>query len=569
MKTKEFTGMGVSPGVCIAKAKIYTPQAIDFSDYIKQENKQELSAFRNALSLVLKATVKLEELTKKQMGEKEAQIFFAHRMILEDEEFIQPIEDGILEGKDAPTAVEEVSLAVASVFENMQDEYMQARGGDILDIKKRLQLALLGKSDSSISALEASCVIVAKDLTPSDTANMDKKNIVGIITLKGSQTSHTAIMANALGIPALLGVQGILEEVCEGDTIALNANEGWCIINPSPLKIQELELLIAQENEYKNALEEWKTKPTLLKDGSKVILGANIGTPLEADLAFEGGGENIGLFRSEFLYMEGSTLPSEDKQYTAYSRALQAGKLVIIRTLDVGGDKQLKCLNLPEEENPFLGLRAIRLCACHKDLFITQLRALLRSAKNGKLGIMFPMISSLEELLFAKDCLREAQTALKQECIPYGDALMGIMIEIPSAALIADELAKHCDFLSIGTNDLIQYTVAVDRGNSSVAHLYSKYNAGVLRLIKMTIDAAHKAQIPCKMCGEMAGDREAVPLLIGMGLDEFSMSTQLILGVRKQVAGLNRADCVKLADKVLKLTLTEDIKKALATFNTN
>ncbi len=563
---KLLEGMGVSPGVCTAKALRVAARNIDFKHYEQKSAAEEKEAFWRAHEMVLTQTAKLEQATRQQMGEQEAQIFQAHKMMLEDPELTDPIEEALEDGLSAPAAVMQEISAVVAIFEKMEDEYMRARSADMVDIRDRLLLTLLGQSGSNIEQLKEDVVLIAEDLTPSDTARMDKAHVVGIATEKGGRTSHTAIMANALGIPCVTGLRGLMAAVRDGQILAVDGEAGRIEIEPTAIRLQELGQQKLRQEEEKQLLEKWRNVPTQTADGRRFVLAANVGTPQEAQKAYQMGAEGVGLFRSEFLYMDRRTLPSEQEQFEAYAGALSKDRTVVVRTLDVGGDKKFDCIAMEEEENPFLGERAIRLCFRHEELFLTQLRALLRAAAYGDLCVMFPMICCIEELLQAKECLEKARASLEKEGASYGTPKVGIMIEIPSAALMADALCAECDFISIGTNDLIQYTVAVARESQNIAHLYSASNPAVLKLIKMSIDAAHNAGIPCKMCGEMAGDERMIPLLVGMGLDEFSMSPHSITRVRRQIASLCAAECETLAKRVLTLQTGAQVDCACEAF---
>jgi len=562
-------GTGVSSGIGMAPVVLLVKQEIVIPDGPAADPTAEAEAFRKAHSRVIDETDQLMEKANVSMGAEEAAIFEAHKMILEDPELTAPIYAAIEGGENAAAAIEGAMISVIEIFEAMDDDYMRERAADMRDIKDRLLRAVLGIEEKDISSLPESSIIAAHDLTPSDTARMDKAHVAGILTEIGGRTSHSAIMARSMEVPAVVGCADVLSQLKEGMLIAIDGDAGTVELEPNVARQAELRALQAAQAEEKEALHLYRDRPTVTSDGRHVEAAANIGTPEEALRAFELGAETIGLFRSEFLYMDRQGLPTEEEQFEAYRQAVCAmeGRPVIVRTLDIGGDKKLPALPLPAEENPFLGYRAIRLCLDQKNLFLTQLRALLRASAFGKLRIMFPMISSLEELRRAKAILEEAKAALRAENTAFDEAVeVGIMIEIPAAALLADAFAKECDFFSIGTNDLIQYTVAVDRGNERIASLYSQYHPAVLRLIDMTITAAHRNGIFCGMCGEAAGDPKLIPVLLGMGLDEFSMSAGSILSARRQICEADSAVCAALAQEVLSLSTAEEVKARLEQF---
>ena len=438
-----------------------------------------------------------------------------------------------------------------------------------LDIKNRVLGKLLKEENIDLSKLKPNTIIVATELTTSETAKLDFKNVSGIITELGGENSHTSIMARTHTIPAITKVEEATKIFKDGDSVAINGTSGEIYVNPTEKKKKKLLELEKQLEQEKSELDKYRNQESITKDGTKVKLYANIGLPADAEIAVNNTAEGVGLLRSEFLYMDSDTMPSEESQFEAYKKVaeIMKGKEAIIRTLDIGGDKELKYLTLEKEANPFLGYRAIRLCLDNPTIFKTQLRAILRASAFGKLAIMFPMISSIEELRAAKEVLEECKQELDNENILYDKNIqVGIMIEIPSAALIADKLAKECDFFSIGTNDLIQYTVAVERGNEKISKLYTKYHPAVIKLVKLAIDGAHSANIFCGMCGEAASDELYVPLLVGLGLDEFSMNPNSILKTRKRIGELDRKECEKLANEILIMTSAEEVEKRLKEF---
>ena len=423
-----------------------------------------------------------------------------------------------------------------------------------------------------LSNLPENTVLVGKDLSTSDTAKLNLKTIAGIIIENGSENSHVSIMARTHEIPAIVGVKGALDSIPNDSDIAINGETGEIFINPSPEEISKLTKIKNELKDEKGNLAKFKNKKSITKDGYKTEVVANIGTPKDMDATIENGAEGVGLFRSEFLYMDSESMPTEEEQFEAYKEVLEKaeGKRVIVRTLDIGGDKDLKYLNLDKEDNPFLGYRAIRICLREPEIFKVQLRALYRASNYGKLAIMLPMISSVDEIRSAKDIINEVKEELKAENIKFDkNVKVGIMIEVPSAAIMAEQLATECDFFSIGTNDLIQYTVAVERGNEKISDLYTKFHPAVIRLIKMAIDGAHKSKIFCGMCGEAAADERFIPLLVGLGLDEFSMNPTKILNSRKMIRNLNHKECKKLVQEILRMSSASEIKARLEEYKDN
>ena len=563
-----FKGTGASPGIALGKALVVEHKELVIEKRTITDVDAEIAKLREAVQVSKTELEKVKEKAAKELGEAEAEIFGAHLLVLEDPELTGAAEAKIADEKvNADFALNEIKEMFVAMFESMDNEYMRERAADIKDVTNRVLRHLLGIKVVDLSALDEEVVLVAHDLTPSDTATMNKKMVLGFLTNIGGRTSHTAIMARTLEIAAVVGLTDITENVKDGDFVVFNGDTGEVIINPD----EETKAAYAAKKqafeEEKKALELLKGKESVTLDGRRVELAGNIGTPNDIEGLIKNDAEGVGLYRTEFLYMDSDKLPEEDTQFEAYKAVLEgmSGKPIVIRTLVIGGDKKLDYLPLDEEMNPFLGYRAIRLCLDRTDIFKTQLRALYRASVYGKLRIMFPMISSLEELLKAKEVVKEVQAELDAEGIAYAkDVEIGMMIEVPSAAVISDVLAKHVDFFSIGTNDLIQYTTAVDRMNQKISYLYNQFNPAVLRLIKMVIDNAHKEGKWVGMCGEAAGDQMMIPILLGFGLDEFSMSPICILPARKLITSGNEADMKKFADEVLAMGTAEEIKAHVA-----
>lgn len=560
-------GIGASNGVAIGKAYIINEVIPEIKKIIIEDKALEIERFKSALTLAQGQLEDIKEVANKTLGEKEAEIFEAHLLILQDPEFIGAIEMQInSEGVNSEFALQETTNMFVSIFEGMGNEYMIERAADVKDVGGRIMNILTGAKTTSIAEINEQCIIVTKDLTPSDTAQINKEKVLGFVTGIGGRTSHSAIMARTLDIPAVVGVGVPIDVIKEGDILIINGDNGEIIINPEEEVMDSYKKIQEEILEQKKKLLTLKDSETITIDGRKVELAGNIGNPDNAKEVLNIGGEGVGLFRTEFLYMDNNSLPTEEEQFKAYKQALEnmEGKPVIIRTLDIGGDKKLSYLPLEEEMNPFLGYRALRLCLNEKEIFKTQLRALLRASVFGNLKIMFPMVSSVQEIREAKAVLEEVKNQLIEEGISYSENIeIGIMIEIPSAALISDLLAKEVDFFSIGTNDLIQYTIAVDRMNEKVSYLYDPLHPAVLRLIKLVIDNAHRAGKWVGMCGEMAGDLRAIPILIGMGLDEFSMNAPSILKARKLIREINYEATKKIAEEVLMIATSKEIEEYL------
>lgn len=564
-------GYGVSKGLCYAKVLVLKEKPIIFPAQIGSPAEEERK-FLDAQTDVLKKTIELKDKLSETAGAVGADILDVHCTLLEDEGLVTPIKDTIADGSGAAAAVEQVMNGLIKQFEEMENEYFAQRALDIKDIKENLIRRILNIEKEDISFLPESVIIAGHDITPSTTAGMDVKKVAGMLMELGGVTSHTAILAKTLDIPAIVGVKGLLSEIETGRYIGFDGETGEIFLNLDNREISDLQERIVRQKEEKDRRNILAEMEAVTKDGVRIEVCGNIGTPADVDMVVERGGEGIGLFRSEFLYLSSRTLPDEDKQFAAYRKVLEAmdGKPVIVRTLDIGGDKEVAELHMANEANPFLGLRAIRLCRREKEVFHTQLRALLRASVYGKLKIMFPMISSLEELRWAKEQLEICKKELEEKNIPYHEDIpVGTMVEIPAAAICAEQFAGECDFFSIGTNDLTQYSLAIDRGNEEVAELYTYFHPAVLKLVKMTIDGAHKKGIPCGMCGEAAGDPKMIPLLAGMGLDEYSMAASAIPETKELIGKLDTRECKTLAEQILEKDNAGEIEKALQEFIIN
>lgn len=556
-------GIAASDGVAIAKAYLLVEPDLSFSNEKTDQPEAEVQKFNEALNNSKIELTKIRNHAEEQLGADKAAIFDAHLLVLDDPELIQPIEEKIKnESASAPQALTEVTQNFITFFESMDNEYMKERAADIRDVAKRVLAHILGVELPNPSIIDESVIIVAHDLTPSDTAQLNKQYVQGFVTNIGGRTSHSAIMSRSLEIPAVVGTKSISESVQQGDMVIVDGLTGDVIVNPSDDEIKAYQHKRESFFADREALKQLRDEPSKTLDGHEVELAANIGTPNDLEGVHNNGAEGIGLYRTEFLYMGRDNMPTEDEQFEAYKKVLESmeGKRVVVRTLDIGGDKELPYLNLPEEMNPFLGYRAIRLCLDQPEIFRPQLRALLRASAYGKLNIMFPMVATIQEFRDAKALLLEEKENLKQEGVEVSDDIeLGIMVEIPATAALADVFAKEVDFFSIGTNDLIQYTMAADRMSERVSYLYQPYNPSILRLIKQVIDASHQEGKWTGMCGEMAGDETAIPLLIGLGLDEFSMSATSILKARRQIKDLSRTEMVQLADRALNCATVDEV----------
>ena len=551
-------GIAASDGVAVAKAYLLVQPDLSFTKVTIEDVSAEAARLDDALSKSSDELQLIRNKAAENLGEEEAQVFDAHLMVLSDPEMVGQIKQSISDNKvNAEHALKEVTDMYIGMFESMEDNaYMQERAADIRDVAKRVLAHLLQVTLPNPAMINEEVIVVAHDLTPSDTAQLDRNFVKAFVTDIGGRTSHSAIMARSLEIPAIVGTGEITAKVKAGDILAVNGIEGDVIVHPTEEQkanfIQAGEAYAAQKAEW----EKLKHAETVTADGKHFELAANIGTPKDLTGVHNNGGEGVGLYRTEFLYMDSSDFPTEDAQFEAYKEVLEgmAGKPVVVRTMDIGGDKELPYLKLPHEMNPFLGYRALRisLSTLGEGMFRTQLRALLRASVHGNLRIMFPMVATLKEFRAAKKIYDEEKAKLIAEGVAVSETIqVGIMIEIPAAAILADRFAKEVDFFSIGTNDLIQYTMAADRMNEQVSYLYQPYNPSILRLVKNVVDATHAEDKWAGMCGEMAGDQTAVPLLMGIGLDEFSMSATSILKTRSLMKTLDTSKMKELADRAL------------------
>jgi len=572
MAEKVLKGIAASDGIAIAKAYMLVDPDLSFEKTTVSDTDAEIQRLHDAFDASKAELQVIKDKAVENLGAEEAEVFEAHITILSDPEMLGQIEGKIKDDKvNAEEALKEVTDTFISMFEAMTDNaYMQERAGDIRDVTKRVLSHLLGVTLPSPALIDSQVIVVAHDLTPSDTAQLDRKFVKGFITDIGGRTSHSAIMSRTLEIPAVVGSETATADIKAGTTVILDGINGEALVDPTDAEISDYQQKAKDFAAQKAEWEKLRNEATVSKDGKHFELASNIGTPDDMDGVLDAGSEAVGLFRSEFLYMNSPELPDEDTQFEAYKKVVEGmkGKPVIVRTMDIGGDKHLPYLPLPDEMNPFLGYRAIRISLDRDDIFRTQLRALLRASHYGQLRIMFPMIATLDEFRKAKGIFEEEKAKLVAAGTPVADDIkLGIMIEIPAAAILADQFAKEVDFFSIGTNDLIQYSFAADRGNERVSYLYQPYNPSLLRLIKHVIDAAHANGRIAGMCGEVAGDQVAVPLLMGLGLDEFSMSSTSVLKTRSLMKTIDTTEMAKLADKALNDCVTNEEVKELVEKN--
>ena len=572
---KRITGIAVSPGIAIGKIYLFEKKEIEINKCPCKNPEEEKVKLIEARNKTKEQLQKIRDTTAKKVYEEKAAIFDAHITLLEDEDLLQEVNDIITDEKvSADYALSKGIEVYRQILSDVQDEYLRERAGDLADIADRWIRNILGETIVELSDIPKNSIIIARDLTPSDTANLNLENTLGFITEIGGRTSHTSIMARSLEIPAVVGIGSIIKDIkdikTKNDlTIILNGNTGGVIIEPSQKSIEECEKLKIEFDKNRALLKEFAHRDAVSKDGTKIRVYANIGSPADLGGALKNGADGIGLYRTEFLFMENTDFPTEEEQFKAYKEVVEAmsGHTVTIRTMDIGGDKHLPYLDMPAEENPALGWRALRICLDRQSIIKTQFRALLRASAFGKVKIMLPMIVSLEELRKAKAIFNDCKLELMKENVAFNEALeLGIMIETPSVVFKSESFARESDFFSIGTNDLTQYTLAADRGNEKIASICDPYNPSVLIAIKMAIDGAHSSGIIISMCGELAGDLLAVPLLFGLGLDVFSMSAISIPEVKKMIISLDKPECAMLAKRVLSLSTSEEVKAELLRF---
>ncbi|HPC78977.1 MAG TPA: phosphoenolpyruvate--protein phosphotransferase [Fervidobacterium sp.] len=535
-------GSPASEGIGLGRAIVIRESDSEISNTQVTDINTELNRFLAAVERAKEEIKEIKETAQRNLGEKNAMIFDAHLLILEDPELLNMVKENISKGMNAESALDESAKFFETILSSLEDEYMRERANDIRDVTSRVIKILNHKEEIDLKSIPSCSIVVARELTPSQTAQMNKQNVRGFVTEKGGKTSHTAIIARTYEIPAVVGIGDITSLVRDGDFLIIDGNDGTVYVNPDESLIREYEKRLEEETRKKEELRKFLQIEARTQDSRRIKLVANIAHVDETDVALKNGAEGVGLFRTEFLFMDRTEPPSEEEQFQAYKTVLEkmGERPVIIRTLDIGGDKSIPYLNIPKEENPFLGCRAIRLCLAQQDLFKVQLRALLRASVYGNLKIMFPMISCIDEIIQTKEIMKEVKTELDKEGIKYSeDFEIGIMVETPSAAIISDMLAEEVDFFSIGSNDLIQYTLVIDRTNDKVSYLYNPLHPAVLRLIKLTVDNAHKKGIEVGVCGEIASDLNMVPILIGLGVDELSVSPSKVLNVKKKIFETN------------------------------
>ena len=562
-----YKGIAGSEGIGIGKVVIIEDHDITIETKHVPETDSEIARLQEAIEKFVEITNKMADKMDETVGKKDADILRGHIQMLQDPMIEEQISSLIVAEKiTAEMAVDQVLEQTAEMFSQIPDELLQQRATDFRDIKARMIKLLMGIEDVDISQVPAGTVLVAKDLTPSMTAGIKPENIEGILTEMGGKTSHSAILARAMEIPAVLSIDGICDIVKNGDTVVLDGTSGEALVNPEEDVVKEFEDKREQFAKDKALLKAYAGKPSVTKDGTKVELVCNIGKPKDAKKAVECDGEGIGLFRTEFLFMDRDSIPTEDEQFEAYKAVAETmkGKPVIIRTLDIGGDKAVPYLGLEKEENPFLGFRAIRFCLQRQDIYKTQLKALVKASAYGKIKIMVPLVTGVDELRQVKTMVADIMKEFDEKDVPYNKNIeIGVMMETPAACMMADALAKEAAFFSIGTNDLTGYTMAVDRGNAKVAYLYSTYNPAVLRAIKRIIECGRKEGIMVGMCGEAAADPKLIPLLLAFGLDEFSVSATSVLKTRKIISDCDVAACKELAEKVMQCITEEEVLKLL------
>lgn len=561
-----YKGIAGAEGIGIGKALVVCEQTLDYSHVVFSGAENETNRLQAAIAAFCEKVTAMQKKLTASVGEKQAEILNGQIMMIQDPFMTSQMQDFIAGGQCAEAAVDAVCNMYIEMFSSVEDDLTRQRATDIRDMRARLLGILLGQTEVDLSDLPPETVLVAHDFTPSMTANMQKEHIVGILSECGSKTSHSAILARSLELPAVMSVENICTLLENGDTVIVDGTRGEVVVRPAQGILEAYASKREQLKMEKQALHAFAGKKTVTADGKQLAVYANIGKPDDVPAVLQNDGEGVGLFRTEFLFMDRAALPSEEEQFAAY-RAVATqmqGKEVIIRTLDVGGDKDIPYLHMEKEENPFLGHRAVRYCLDNPEIYKVQLRALLRASAYGNIKIMLPLVTTVSEVRRVRELLESTKAELRKENIEFRDNIpVGVMIETPAAAMTADLLAKEADFFSIGTNDLTQYTMAVDRGNSKVSALYSHYNPAVLRLIKQTAEAANRAGIPVGMCGEAAGDKAFIPLLIAFGLHEFSVTPAAVLPTRKTVSLWSKTDADALAERVLTLDSAEEVAAAL------
>lgn len=561
-----YKGIAGAEGIGIGKALVVCEQTLDYSHVVFSGAENETNRLQAAIAAFCEKVTAMQKKLTASVGEKQAEILNGQIMMIQDPFMTSQMQDFIAGGQCAEAAVDAVCNMYIEMFSSVEDDLTRQRATDIRDMRARLLGILLGQTEVDLSDLPPETVLVAHDFTPSMTANMQKEHIVGILSECGSKTSHSAILARSLELPAVMSVENICTLLENGDTVIVDGTRGEAVVRPAQGILEAYASKREQLKMEKQALHAFAGKKTVTADGKQLAVYANIGKPDDVSAVLQNDGEGVGLFRTEFLFMDRTALPSEEEQFAAY-RAVATqmqGKEVIIRTLDVGGDKDIPYLHMEKEENPFLGHRAVRYCLDNPEIYKVQLRALLRASAYGNIKIMLPLVTTVSEVRRVRELLESTKAELRKENIEFRDNIpVGVMIETPAAAMTADLLAKEADFFSIGTNDLTQYTMAVDRGNSKVSALYSHYNPAVLRLIKQTAEAANRAGIPVGMCGEAAGDKAFIPLLIAFGLHEFSVTPAAVLPTRKTVSLWSKTDADALAERVLTLDSAEEVAAAL------
>ena len=561
-----YQGIGASAGIGIGKAVLIRQAELDWSGVVFQGAAAEKERLHKAIAAFIDKTNAMADAMRARVGEKQAEILTGQVLMVGDPFMSSQMEENIDRGLCAEAAVDGVCAMYIDMFSQVEDELTRQRASDVKDLRARLISILMGKESVDLASLPAGSILVAHDFTPSMTAGIQRQHVEAVVTEVGGVTSHSAILARTMELPAALSVPGIMSAVQDGDTLVVDGGEGQVLVNPDPAVVQEYRERQARLAADKAALAAYRDRPTLTADGQTRELFCNIGSPKDTEKVLEATGEGIGLFRTEFLFMDRASLPTEEEQFEAYRQVAQAmgGREVIIRTLDVGGDKEIPYLGMEKEDNPFLGFRAIRYCLQRREMFTAQLRALLRASAYGKVKIMLPLVTCIEELRQTRALLGQLKEELAAQDIPFDrDIKLGVMIETPAAALISDLLAREADFFSIGTNDLTQYTMAVDRGNSAVAYLYSPLQPAVLRSIRTIIRNGREAGIPVGMCGEAAADPLMIPLLIAFGLTEFSVSATSVLATRRAIASWSQNEAERLAEEVMALSDSDGIKAYL------